>query len=422
MAAKLLIVCQRFATLPFRLHQYRRNEWSNERPVAGNQTFTDAIQELGICVLTRGLCLAAVWALPLIGSALAAEERPAIYSSEELRQTLDQFHKRIRAWHFVYESAPMYAEGGPPGGYIRHTVAAKHPDSFFSWTSHGTDMFDRQDDPAQQRDYVTSQQHVVEDLFDRVYRKSALAPEAQLPSAVRSQFLFAALGWWPFESRPAPKMFGDLPSVIPDIVESPHYVVAPLQELHDGRWCHVLEFPGRDRLWLDCERNCTLMGREIFDKRSGAVLDRIESREHREAEPGIWIPREIRRTFVDTGKRRHALSPRNSLETVFTILEVRLNADVRSDIFEFRPLAGSIQIFDEDARFLQTEPGGTEHLEHVFQWIRRRYGRIPKRARSATSTVSRDAIVDYAVILAAAFLVAAMRWGRLTAVLRHIRQ
>ena len=72
-----------------------------------------------------------------------------------------------------------------------------------------------------------------------------------------------------------------------------------MQEKVEDRWCHVLEYPGHDRLWVDVERNGALMMQEMFNPNTGALLQRIELKGYREVKPGIWAPREFRNIAFD---------------------------------------------------------------------------------------------------------------------------
>ena len=85
-----------------------------------------------------------------------------------------------------------------------------------------------------------------------------------------------------------------------EVVASNEYsVVRPLQEEIDKRFCHVLERPAYDRLWIDVERGCALLARETHAQLNGALVQRIELSGHKEVSPGIWFPTKLRNIQYD---------------------------------------------------------------------------------------------------------------------------
>lgn len=308
------------------------------------------------------------WFLLLVGllcvsSAADGAERRAVFSSEELRARLNDYHARIHSWYFEYESNRQELPGNPVGSYLHRIVAAKSSGEFMHFSAHGTAFLDWRNDPLQQRMLVTGQQVVSEFPFNRSLRIAKLLPSSALPGTANSEFLFSALGWWPFEHRPPP-VFHDLPYVLPAIANSPLYVVRPSMEELDGHWCHVLEYPRRDRLWLDCLRGCTLLAREADDPKTGVRLQRIELTRHRQVQPGIWVAMQIRNIQYDE------IPDGSALDSTMTILDVRLNDDVTRTLFRFEPSPGSIQFTGKDS-FRQTVPGGYDYMEHLVDWCKR---------------------------------------------------
>src|SRR5439155_388366 len=154
---------------------------------------------------------------------------------------------------------------------------------------------------------------------------------------------------------------------------STKYVVNPLQELVQERWCHILEYPGHDRLWVDCDHGCAILAREVFDPDKQIVVQRIESRAFQEVQPGIWMPFEFRNLVFDSAKSGQQKGKSVKIvDAILKVHKVRLNQDVQDDIFRFEPVAGSIQTFDDD-RTEQVVPGGTNYLDEVTDWIQRNF-------------------------------------------------
>jgi len=315
----------------------------------------------------------AVTGLVLPPAGIAGEDRPATLGTKELKQRLIEANARVRAWYVEYESERQLSTGQPAESYLHRVVAAKAPDSFFHWGSHGTAGLDWRDDPLQQRLVLTSSMAVAERPLHRSFHSLSLAPHSPLPGSAPGEFLFLALGWWQFDKRPPPAMLGDVYSVFPAIARTPRYVANPRQELVHGRWCHILENPGRDKLWLDCQRNCAILARELFDVQTGLLAERIESNGHWEVQPGTWAPSEFRNRLVDpTATPPNGANGVKTVDSVLKVLQVRLNDQVSDDLFRFEPLPGSIEL-DEDGQLKQELPGSADYMESVVGWTQRHY-------------------------------------------------
>jgi len=329
-------------------------------------------------------------------ASMADEQRPATLTAEELRQRLVESHACIRAWYVEYESARELSTGEPKEAYLHRVVAAKVPDHFFHWSTHGTRWLGWREDPYQQRLTLNPSKAVIERPFDHQFRLLSLAPDAPLPGTMPREFLFLALGWWSFPKRPPPLLAGRVPCVLPAIAASPKYVVNPQQEMVRGRWCHILEYPGHDRLYLDCDRGCAILAREVFDPNKEILVQRIESSEHREVQPGIWVPFEFRNMLFDTARSKpEGGKAVTTLDAILKVLEVRLNEQVKDDVFRFEPLPGSIQSIGDD-RTEQAVPGGTDYLDEMLDWIQRHFNfpGIPTRDSGSAT----EALVEYSIL------------------------
>jgi hypothetical protein len=351
------------------------------------------IREVNSFGLRAGAFVALV-AICLPSAGMAAEHRPAALTTEELCQRLVDCHARIRAWYVEYESSRELSAVNP--AYLHRVVAAKAPDRFFHWSAHGTAELDWREDPYQQRLILTPGMAASERPLYRQFRLLSLAPNAPLPGTSPMEFLFTTLGWWPFEKRPPPLLAADVPRVLPAIARSPKYVVNSRQELVRGRWCHILEYPGHDRLWLDCDHGCAIMAREVFDPKKGVLLQRTESSGHREIQPGIWVPFEFRNMLFDAAAPEpQEVRGIKTLDATLKVLKVRLNEQVEDDFFHFEPLPGSIEI-TEDNLVKREVPGATDYLNEVVDWIRRhvRFSAIPVGDSDSTT----EALLEYSII------------------------
>lgn len=304
-------------------------------------------------------------------------------SSPVLKQRLAKAQDRLWAWEVEYESAREDRSGVPTKSYVHRMVAAKAPARFFHWGSHGTPWYDWREDPYQQRLTVTSNRIIVEHPWARIFVDKQLSPNDPLPGTAPEELLLMALGWWPLTQRPSATLVDKLPAALSAVAKSSAYQARPQLEQVNGRWCHVLEYPGRDQLWLDVERGCAVVARQISYPAQDRV-HRVEFSNFREMLPGIWAPFTLRNIHYERapdgalGKAVH--------DATLTVLRVRLNEQVEDARFEFKPLPGSVgQIGDRPLR--QVVPGGEEYLDDVVAWIRR-YSPGVKMPKSQTGWIN----------------------------------
>jgi hypothetical protein len=351
------------------------------------------------------ICWTLISVLPCVGEVVAAH-RPAAVGATELRRQLGEIHGRIRTWYVEYETTPSSDPKKPLGAHVHRIVAASRPDRFYRLSAKGTAARSWHDDPFQTRLILTSSSAVAESPMERTFAILPVEAGDPLPGDLSNELLLTALGWWPFEDRPVPTLAG---RVFLDIARSPDYVVRPTQDLIEGRWCHVLEYPGRDRLWLDVERDCALLVRETYHPRSHALAQRIEMKGHREIKPGIWVPMEFHNTrFRDSDQSE---DQRKVVDAVVQVLNVRVNDPLPDAIFEFKPRPGSIQIF-ENRRFEQKVAGGTDRLDEIVGWIRRYVGSGRTSTRGLVASV--EAVIEYGVSILCIGGIVALRWRRRT--------
>ena len=302
-------------------------------------------------------------------AAFARETRKETLTTEQVRASLRESQSRIRAFYAEYEVNGSVDLGNPPGGYVHKIVAAKHPDSFFLWVGHGTPDLPWRDDPFQHCEFSISGHFYGENPLNLIYDESSSSSDAPLPGTLEHEFIFLALGWWPFEKRPPPR-FADRSTsfALSDVAKSALYQVRQAQELCDGRWCHVLEYPRHDILWLDCERGCSLMAREIYDSRKDVRRQRFELSDFRNVNDGIYAPFAIRNKEFDVNATADAATRQPLLNSLVRILELRINDDVHDHVFEFNRLPGAIRRLTE-RKYEQVVAGGSDHLERVAGWM-----------------------------------------------------
>lgn len=322
-----------------------------------------------LLVWLSGLCLA-VAASP---GARGDEPPAAVLSAERLRARILEDQRKIRSYHVVYETEPdaQPEPGTPRGGYIRRIVVAKAPDLMYYVNAHAVAEIDWQEYPALERWYLKGQRWFCERPVNRTFTAGGpLRPEDDLPGPITEDFFFSTTGVWLFDHR-APRWEG-VSIALRDVAVNPAYsAVRSRQELVDGRWCHVLENEGVERLWIDLEHGCALLARETDQGTPPVLTQRVETGGHREVAPGVWLPSWMQTILYNSRARTEAERKQSVHNTRVQVLEARAN-DVDESLFEFRPPPGALdQSRTNDP--VQTEPGGLDHLENLAVWIQKHY-------------------------------------------------
>ena len=374
------------------------------------------MRDVTILGLRAGLALLGVCIAPL--SPAAAEIRPANVTTAQVLKGLEDRNTTVRTWCIEYEGT---AKGLP--FYVHRTLAARFPDSCLYRGAKGPVEFEKpqdgvvntswRDHPYQDWVLVTSTHNYWGRPWNRDFGEFTLARDAPLPAKMRSELPFLALGWWTFQERPSPRLEGDIPRSIPDIIRSRRYSVAAQQELRDGVWCHVLEDPGRDRIWIDCARPFAIVARAIADITTGAEIAQVEMSGHREDKPGIWVPREIH--YIQFSYRASTSEDRRErlIDSRTRILDVRLNEDVDEGLFRPGPMPPGALWRLPDGRYEQVKPGGFDHMDHLAAWVRSRKASSPPETNWA-------AVLDYVVMATTAVILVVLGCWRFARSLRGI--
>lgn len=321
----------------------------------------------------------------LYPAALASADESPHLTPEQFRQCVVTSLAKIQAWHVEYESDPGKDSQGP---FLHRVVAARQPDKFYHWSSHGTRTSDWREDPLQQRLVLSGTQVVIERPFHRQFRTFPLQDQAPLPGTMPQEFLFLALGWWPFPKRPCPSNSEGIVAGLQSIATSEKYRLSATPEEIEGRWCQILESPGRERLWIDCNHGCAVLRRELYDPKTGSLMQRVESTGHREIQPGIWVPSAFR--------NRICKAKAEPAESTLKVLSFSINEQVRDDLFVFQASPGSIQSSGKEMA-KQVVPGGTDYLDGLVDWIDRRFRFRQIPSQSADSRT--EAWIEYCIIV-----------------------
>jgi hypothetical protein len=351
-----------------------------------------------VTMLAARMLVAPVCALMCIIAkpSLAAEaRRPVVLPAQEVKVQLQQAMARIRAWSLEYEVLREDGENRN-GVYIRKAVAAKDPDCFFLWAAKGSRDYDWRDDPFQQRLTVRGARAVTEWPFNREFNEFAYPVGAQLPGTAVNDIVLVSLGWWSLSKRPSPATSDGVETVLSAVARSPKYSVLPDMADVEGRWCYVLEYPGRDRIWVDPERGYAMAKRERYNAQNGTLIQRFISSGHSEVERGIWAPARIRRVWFDPRGADSAGATQPAAREGMTVLKnVLVNDRVPDTLFVFEALLGSLRFSPPGQPADQAVPGGSEHLDRLAAWIHEQV-ELPQRTAGEVPTV--EAVIEYVVI------------------------
>lgn len=339
----------------------------------------------------------AAWLL-LTAPALCGEAatRPATHTTSQVKASLAHRNSRLRVWSIEYQAATDQLPY-----YTHRVLAARWPDACYYQGAKGVAGFSN-GEPAVGTDWrqdefrdwllATSRECFWGRPGALEFGSFALRDDESLPYKMANDLMFLATGWWPFESRPGPQLEGGLSYVIPAVAASDRYIVAPSQEQRSGRWCHVLEAAGHERIWIDVERGGLITGREFYDRTTQSVVQTLDMSDHREVAPGVWVPYKIHNRYRVPNPSAAAHDPR-TIDSWITIVDVRIDDSVDSHLFQPPALPPGSLIVDQGGAYRQANPGGYDYMDDLAR-------RVRATSRFGEGGLTRQAATDYLVIVA----------------------
>jgi len=108
-------------------------------------------------------------------------------------------------------------------------------------------------------------------------------------------------------------------------------------------------YQSRRRYWIDPTRGYIVVRRQFLQPQNEGgrwtVSDQIDGRQHKEVQPGIWLPTKVEMTkyWVPKDEARHMTG-----KDVVEISEWRVNEEFPDDYFELGPTEYEVQ--DQDQR------------------------------------------------------------------------
>lgn len=306
----------------------------------------------------------------LLLTALAAvrESPPARYDAAALRSKLAEARSLVTSLEVTYH-ADGYGPDFPPGTYLHRVVAAASPCYFDHLSAHGSDELDWRDDFLQQRTRVTERGWVTEYPLSRVFFSGSLRPQDPLPGTMPLEIFFLATGLWPLRDRPFPKPEGRIWTLSDVATVKVPFDVRPRMEQVQGRWCHVVVLPDRDLIWLDVDRSCAVMAREMFDPKSGRPARRYDLGGHKAYAPHLFLRGWIRVAEFDLERQAAGRDPVKSSDAYVRILSVKVNQQGLGRA-PFNPPSGALEVGPERSP-VQASPGGLDLLDATADRVRR---------------------------------------------------
>jgi hypothetical protein len=265
--------------------------------------------------------------------------------------------------HYVGEDIDESSEG-LKNVYLHRTVIVNKGGTFFQETSHGSTAVPHNFDLLLERYYFDGSTVSRFQPVHRLLWKAKIGPDKTAPSVLGNEFFFVATGYWPFFDISAPRL-RDQPYFFADIERDPKlYSVRKELESRDGHWCHVLERPGVDAMWIDHSRNYALMERENRDPKTGALMQRLILSSYREITPGLYLPETIENMQYDYNSRTETDQGRLVIHSKFKLIRA-CNDSVPDDDVKFTPPSGTAYLHDDSGKIQQIESGGTEVIRDI---------------------------------------------------------
>jgi hypothetical protein len=379
---------------------------------------------------------ALVMALFLLGTDATAAGQDPTPSAPRATLTLDQIRdgvarsqRQLRSLWVEY-SATGYTKDGEraPEPLIFYAVVAARGVYRFSDTAHSRNRDGWQTNLERNVIFFTGKTLDVfypAQLWFETSRKNAQSAHAL---KIKGEFFLDCLGWWPpddltvaprVDGRPyflhdvltrpsygvlSPAVVAGGLAAVREKLEPPEFRVLPVQEQVDGAWCHVIDQPGHNRMWIDPAVGFGVRRRERYEGAPTTLSARCELSDFRETS-GVWFPWKVRRTVYRASARTRAA---NSLERYAEGVVVKAEENQTSEeFFHFQPPAGTL-IQDRDTGNTTQVPGGLSFLDGVIK-------RTAERTGGAAKTLSaRFAVPDgweeWAALLAVSILVIVNLW------------
>lgn len=267
---------------------------------------------------------------------------------EELRASLLAAHDRIESLAVRMESSNVDPDGEETGT-VRSLAIAKGGRRIYH--VHHSRFAGPEDDPEATIQFL-GETFDVYYPYDWRLETSKLYVQPPYTLKILAAGPFELLAWWPPSDSSPPPEVGHAPLFLKEVLRKGDCIVRPTQERIDDRWCHVIDIPGTDILWVDADRNVVLRRERRNQDRPDTATIYVYG-EFADAGDGILLPYRIerRRPGPDQPITRHR------------VLGYELNT-VDDAQFALNIPPGAL-IIDRDTDTWRQEPGGFALLERI---------------------------------------------------------
>ncbi|SIO07618.1 hypothetical protein SAMN05444166_2325 [Singulisphaera sp. GP187] len=149
-----------------------------------------------------------------------------------------------------------------------------------------------------------------------------------------------------------------------------HYRIRPNLETIDGHECHVLEYPGKDVVWVDAGSDYIVLQRHNFQSPT-TLLYSIQNLGYTEYRPGFWIPaKTIKRIYLSIYDDSDAKGQEHNDE-VNTLVSVNTSGERTMQSYFMPPKLNVRDMVDDQVRGMsyRIQPDGVKHFDDAASRI-----------------------------------------------------
>ena len=278
---------------------------------------------------------------------------------------------KVHQWFIEYEAVASFSRNGSVP--VHKIVAVSAPDKLYHMAAHFPESRPWQLDPYCQELIVCDGRSFHNWPFNRAYTEGILKVGDPLPGSVWADVLLAMIPRWPLTKYTLPVDPATSRRIVPvDALLSEEYRLLLSSEPVAGEECAIFDDGGTDRIWVATNKGLCVMRREVRDRHSGSLLQRIVTEELAEVAEGLWLPTLFRsQLFSGTGRTNLVVT----LDSHVRILRCELNESVPQSVFAPQQVPGALQ-YDRTNGFRQVVAGGEDLLEAMVDFMVE-YGGLP---------------------------------------------
>lgn len=292
--------------------------------------------------------------------------------------------EEIRRWKFEIEIEVPRLNGLRRDGrryFLRKIIAAAAPGEFYHYLGHHMegDPWDRE--PRNQEAIIHQGERTHQWKFNRQLSVRAMSKGESLPGSLPEDTFFLVVPVWPLSDFAVPRDHNtDVVFVIGEALRSGKYSRTEERQEFGGEMCVRLQSDDKsDSIWVSEEKDLCILQREIRQRETGALRQRIVTSRIAEIAAGVWMPVEFTSTVYEGRPSKVRVT------ASFRVLKWELNDEVSPGMFEPNIRPGSIEM-NKSGEYRQVSDGGTDLLDDVVQHLSRVEGLPHKNSSSLWSS------------------------------------